>query len=97
MNYTDSVEMASSKSLRPGRPKLRIRAAQPDVKKFFRICDELGLSLQEVQDALKDHIAHPPSYRTLQEWRRGTHTPKFAPFSHWIDLLRHGKAATKIS
>src|SRR6266513_13778 len=97
MNYTDSVEMATSKSLRPGRPKLRIGAAQKDVKKFFRTCDELGLSLKEVQDALKNHVAHPPSYRTLQEWRRGKHTPKFAPFPHWIDILRRGKTATKIS
>lgn len=71
-----------------GRPKSPVQAADPDVKRFFEACDRLGLSTKELHSILSVKLPRAPSYRTLQEWRRGTHTPKFAPFSQWLEILR---------
>jgi hypothetical protein len=89
--------MAKPKSTKPGRPKTPIAASRKDIKDFFNGCDDLGLSLGEVQRFLNSHVLQAPSYRTLQEWRRGTHTPKFAPFPDWLELLRREQAAKKSS
>jgi hypothetical protein len=87
--------MAIVKSNRPGRPKTAVAAERKDVREFFNACDRLGLSLAEIQQTLVKHVQHAPSYRTLQEWRRGTHAPKFAPFGQWLELLGSEKSTQK--
>lgn len=74
-----------------GRPKTPIQACNQEVKAFFRACDDLALSLKEIHATLSERVTRAPSYRTLQEWRRGTHTPKFVPFDEWIKILRKHK------
>ena len=73
---------------RPGRPKGSIKTKSDPARKFFELADDLGLGLGEVLGILKGKVKNPPSYRTLQEWRRGTHTPRFVPFEAWEGILR---------
>jgi len=71
-----------------GRPKSEIKASSKEVRDFFAECDRLAYSLKTLHEALGEVVDSPPSYRALQEWRRGTHTPKFAPFKQWLQALR---------
>ncbi len=76
------------KAKRRGRPKNKIQSKNREVIAFFSLCDKLNLSLLEVISALRETLENPPHYRTLQEWRRGSHEPKFAPFENWSEIIR---------
>ena len=80
--------MNSKSKIKRGRPKGEIQSRNLEVKAFFTLCDKLNLSLIEVVSALSGKLQNPPHYRTLQEWRRGKHEPKFAPFITWSDIIR---------
>lgn len=72
-----------------GRPKSKIGTANKDARKFFETCDKLSLSLKDLHALLRDKLGQQaPSYRTLQEWRRGTRLPRFVAFKNWTDLLQ---------
>jgi hypothetical protein len=71
----------------PGRPKTKIKMRLLEGRQFFELADKKGLTLKAVIAILEKNLADAPSYRTLQEWRRGTHTPRFIPFKEWIRLL----------
>jgi hypothetical protein len=65
---------------KPGRPKGQIGCASLEAKAFFQTVDKLGLSLRQLEKLLAGEIESSPKYRTLQEWRRGTHAPRFIRF-----------------
>lgn len=69
-----------------GRPKGPIRA-RGEAREFFARADQLNLTLDAIREQLRDAGVSPPSYRALQDWRRGIHTPYFVPFRVWVDLL----------
>jgi hypothetical protein len=85
--YTDYVQNCNLIFVRRGRPKAELKATDPAVRKFFEECDKLRLSLTEIHAKLKCAIPDAPSYRALQEWRRGTHQPRFVTFGSWIKIL----------
>jgi hypothetical protein len=70
-----------------GRPIGKIKAKHSSVRSFFKQADKLGLSLRDVARILEAVVETPPSYRTIQEWRRGTHTPRHVPFGEWEKIL----------
>lgn len=70
-----------------GRPKSQIRAAIPEVREFFEECERRSLSITEIQVLLAQQVPRAPSYRALQEWRRGTRSPRFAPFKQWLRIV----------
>ncbi len=80
--------MKDNLKLKRGRPKGKIQSEDPEVRAFFMLCDKLNLSLRDVVSALTGAQPNPPHYRTLQEWRRGKHDPKFAPLKIWSDIIR---------
>lgn len=71
-----------------GRPKSEIRAAIPEVREFFEECEKLSLSITEIRTLLVERVSRAPSYRALQEWRRGTRSPRFAPFKQWLKIVK---------
>lgn len=72
-----------------GRPLGKNSANTSEAKAFFASLERAGISLAEAHRKLKNctEVTRAPSYRTLQEWRRGTNTPLFVPFSAWEQLL----------
>lgn len=76
----------NSGTSRPGRPKGPIRAVG-DAHTFYARIDELHMTLSEARERLRQAGIDAPSYRTLQDWRRGLHRPRFVPFRHWTDVL----------
>ena len=76
-----------------GRPKAQIKSEIPEVRNFFSECEKLSLSLSAIKLILNQNVSRAPSYRTLQEWRRGTRSPRFAPFAEWLKILKR-KART---
>ncbi|WP_251359107.1 hypothetical protein [Kangiella sp. TOML190] len=68
-----------------GRPLGKNLAKTNDAKRFFKAAHGAGLSLKDIHEKLMRALGEGkcPSYRTLQEWRRGTYTPHFVPFSDW--------------
>lgn len=68
-----------------GRPLNENRAATKEAKRFFDKADDAELRLVDIHKRLRDALGEDkcPSYRTLQEWRRGKHTPLFVPFKLW--------------
>lgn len=72
---------------RRGRPKGPNRATGQAHAFFVRV-DELQLTLGQARERLAAANLDAPSYRTLQDWRRGLHRPRFVPFADWIKALR---------
>jgi hypothetical protein len=70
-----------------GRPKGPIKCRDPAAKRFFATCDRLGLSIQEIHKVLRGTSARAPSYRSLQDWRRGVREPRFPPFDLWRSII----------
>lgn len=72
-----------------GRPKSPIQSLDPTVQLFFEEIDNLGLSISDLARLLAERYENAaPSYRTLQEWRRGTHTPHYAPLDSWLKEIQ---------
>jgi len=72
-----------------GRPKSPIQATDPSVRIFFEEIDSMGISLKDLTNFLKSIKGNTsPSYRTLQEWRRGNHIPHYAPLDTWLSAVR---------
>jgi hypothetical protein len=69
-----------------GRPKGPNRAAG-EARLFYARIEELGLTLAEARARLQRAGIDTPSYRTLQDWRRGLHKPRFVPFRQWTNVL----------
>ena len=80
--------MDHKKNFRRGRPIGAIQSTNQEVSAFFMLCDKLNLSLQDINAALAEAVQKPPHYRTLQEWRRGKHEPRFAPLAAWAKIVR---------
>src|SRR3569833_509405 len=88
-NKTDGVRVR-------GRPKGPIKCRNPAARCFFATCDQLGFSIREIRAALSAANARAPSYRSLQDWRRGEREPRFPPFDQWRSIiLRAGRAPSR--
>lgn len=72
-----------------GRPLGKNSAKTKEAERFFEAAEKRGLSLMELHKKLLNALGESkcPSYRTLQEWRRGTYTPYFAPFDDWRERI----------
>jgi len=84
------------KRLRPGRPRSRNEAKSRPSRDFFDLIDTSGLTFKEAIDVIRGAFDNVPSYRTLQDWRRGIHEPRFAPFDLWSDAIRQYQLAKTI-
>lgn len=62
--------------------------ASGDAWEFFARAEELELALPEILRQLEAAKLIAPSYRTLQDWRRGVHAPRFVPFAIWKSALQ---------
>lgn len=70
-----------------GRPIGKIKTRNPSARKFFEQSDALGLGIKDVVEILGAALPDSPAYRTVQEWRRGTHNPRYIPFQKWTEIL----------
>jgi DNA mismatch endonuclease (patch repair protein) len=82
-------------SSRPGRTLSKPKTGDSRAYAFFEAADELGLRLKDVERELALRLTHPPSYRTLQDWRSGRRAPKFAPLEEWSELLKAANHETR--
>jgi hypothetical protein len=80
-----------------GRPLGLNEAKTIGAKAFFDTAEEAGLSLKQTYLILLDKLERCPSYRTLQEWRRGTYEPSFAPFEIWSQIILNQMSESGIS
>jgi hypothetical protein len=55
---------------------------------FFIECDRLSLNLDSVHSILKQCVGDAPSYRKLQEWKRGGYASPLTPFNDWLAVLQ---------
>lgn len=65
-----------------------IRARTRECRRFFEETDRLGLRYLEIIQRLREAGLPSPSYRTLQDWRRGVTTPRLVPLHIWLDVIR---------
>jgi hypothetical protein len=72
----------------PGRPRGKNKAQGRAAQAFFREVDRLGLTFRDVRKAMMSAGYGCPSYRTLQDWRRGIFKTRFAPFVLWTAAIQ---------
>jgi hypothetical protein len=73
---------------RRGRPRGRNLAQTKAARTFFITIDRLGLTYDSAIAVIEAEFREAPSYRTLQDWRRGVNRPRFMPFELWTKALR---------
>src|SRR5438874_9737223 len=69
--WCNLVVQSSNAVIKRGRPRGRNRAQTREARSFFNTVDQLGLSYDDVINAIGAQNREVPSYRTLQDWRRG--------------------------
>jgi hypothetical protein len=77
-----------SSNRRRGRPRGRNLARTTAARTFFTTIDRLGFTYDDVIAVIESKFREAPSYRTLQDWRRGVNRPRFMPFELWTEALR---------
>lgn len=82
-----------------GRPLGKILSKDAGCRRLFQYADSQGFSLMKLREILSEELGagSTPSYRTLQEWRRGTHKPFFVPFGIWLTVLKKYTASENLA